>query len=72
MKAKLSSNAKETENKLSTIQEERDSVFAHFHELKGEMMKSREKERYHIVETACEGKREGEREVSNLLKLYTV
>ncbi len=45
IKARLSSNAKETENRLATIQEERDSVLAHFHELKGEMLKSREKER---------------------------
>lgn len=42
----MSSNAKETENSLATIQEERDSVLAHFHELKGEMLKSRELERY--------------------------
>lgn len=45
IKAKLSSNTKETEIKLTAIKTDRETVLSHFHELKTEMVKSRENER---------------------------
>lgn len=49
IKAKLSSNAKETEIRISSIKEDRETVLAHFHELKAEMVKSRESERDNLT-----------------------
>jgi hypothetical protein len=46
----MSSNAKETEIKIKAIQTDRETILAHYHELKLEMMKTREKERKNLTE----------------------
>ncbi|XP_003385231.1 PREDICTED: coiled-coil domain-containing protein 65-like [Amphimedon queenslandica] len=49
VKTKLSSNSKETEIRLRAIRNDRETVLAHFRELKAEMIKSRENERSNLT-----------------------
>lgn len=52
-KAKISSNGKETDTQMYAIRQDRETVLAHFHELKTEMMKCREKERFSLITMRC-------------------